>query len=69
MQQKLRTPVDDLCSGLPHEFQVFLHYAQQLPFDVEPDYHYICSLFQNLFVTCGYLDDGVFDWSGLSGEI
>src|ERR1700678_728544 len=62
IQGKLNTPTIELCSGLPHEFQIFLDYTHGLSFDAEPDYEYMRSLFQNLFVARGYHNDSSFDW-------
>jgi casein kinase I family protein HRR25 len=62
MQRKLNIPTIELCSGLPNEFQTFLDYARGLSFDAKPDYEYMRSLFQNLFVARGYYNDGNFDW-------
>jgi casein kinase I family protein HRR25 len=62
MHQKLGTPTIELCSGLPDEFQIFLDYTRGLPFDTEPDYEYMHSLFQNLFVARGYHNDSSFNW-------
>jgi hypothetical protein len=62
MQRKLSTPTIELCSGLPNKFQIFLNYMHGLPFDAEPDYKYMRSLFQNLFVARGYYNDSSFDW-------
>lgn len=63
MQLKLGIPVVKLCFGLPEEFQTFLHYTRNLSFNAQPDYHYIRTLFQNLFTMHGYDDNQVFDWS------
>ena len=62
MQGKLNTPTIELCSGLPREFQIFLDYTRGLSFDAEPDYEYMRSLFQNLFVARGYHNDSSFNW-------
>ena len=61
-QWKLNTPTIELCSGLCCEFQIFLDYMHGLSFDAEPNYEYMCSLFQNLFVARGYHNDSSFDW-------
>ncbi|KAF8235362.1 kinase-like protein [Tricholoma matsutake] len=63
MQQKSGISVAELCSGIPDEFHTFLCYTWALAFTAEPDYTYVCTLFQDLFDRCGYQDDGVFDWS------
>jgi casein kinase I family protein HRR25 len=63
MQSKLDIPVAELCFGLPEEFQTFLHYTRSLSFNAQPNYHYIRTLFRNLFAMCGYDDDQMFDWN------
>ena len=62
MQHKLSIPNIELCSGLPTEFQTFLDYTRGLSFDAKPNYEYMCSLFQDLFVARGYHNDCNFDW-------
>lgn len=76
MQRKQNTTMAELCAGLPDEFRIFLDYARHLSFDAEPNYEYIRSLFQDLFNTSGYHDDGIFDWeaaglgvAGVTGTI
>jgi hypothetical protein len=63
MERKRNIPTIELCSGLPVEFRIFLDYTRGLSFDAKPDYEYMRSLFQNLFVARGYHDDGNFDWT------
>jgi casein kinase I family protein HRR25 len=62
MQRKQNTTTAELCTGLPDEFCIFLDYTRHLPFDAEPDYKRIRSLFQDLFHASGYHDDDIFDW-------
>lgn len=45
---KQTTPVELLCSGLPHEFVTLLTYTCSLSFSEEPDYNYNCLLFTAL---------------------
>ena len=61
VQWKLNTPTIELCSGLPNKFQIFLTYICGLSFNAKPDYEYMCSLFQNVFVARGYPNDSSFD--------
>jgi casein kinase I family protein HRR25 len=68
MQQKINTPTIELCSGLPNEFEIFLDYTRGLSFDAKPNYEYIRSLFQNLFVARGYHHDSSFDWRWMDIE-
>jgi serine/threonine protein kinase len=66
MQMKHHTSIAELCSGLPVEFQTFLTYARNLSFDDQPNYHYLWTLFHNLFHASGYENDHLFDWCNIS---
>ena len=49
MQMKHETPIAELCSGLPVEFQTFLAYSRNLSFNEQPNYHFLRTLFHNSF--------------------
>ena len=51
-------------SSSPVETATYLRYVRQLDFFETPDYNYLRKLFQDLFDRMGYVDDGVFDWTG-----
>ena len=58
-----------LTSPLPpsltiEELCTYLRYVRRLDFFETPDYNYLRKLFRDLFDRRGYVDDGVFDWSG-----
>jgi len=55
-------PAEKLCEHLPIEFAIFLDYCKGLSFTEEPDYLYLRSLFEDLFESKGYQNDGLFDW-------
>ena len=42
----------------------YLRYVRRLDFFETPDYNYLRKLFQDLFDRMGYIDDGVYDWTG-----
>eukprot|EP00826_Nyctotherus_ovalis_P006892 TRINITY_DN11681_c0_g2_i1.p1 TRINITY_DN11681_c0_g2~~TRINITY_DN11681_c0_g2_i1.p1 ORF type:complete len:243 (+),score=40.22 TRINITY_DN11681_c0_g2_i1:445-1173(+) len=63
LNAKLKTPVNELCKGLPLEFESYLSYCRRMKFNERPDYVYIRRIFQELFIKQGYLHDGVYDWS------
>ncbi|OAV91423.1 CK1/CK1/CK1-D protein kinase, variant 1 [Puccinia triticina 1-1 BBBD Race 1] len=62
-EQKIRTPMEKLCKGLPEEFSYFLAYARALRYKDRPDYEHIRRMFKSLFLRKGYRMDFVFDWS------
>ncbi|EFP79961.2 hypothetical protein PGT21_030503 [Puccinia graminis f. sp. tritici] len=62
-ERKIRTPLEKLCQGLPHEFACFLNYTRQLRYKDRPDYEHIRRMFKSLFLRKGYRMDLVFDWS------
>jgi serine/threonine protein kinase len=62
MQKKLDTPLENLCSGMPIEFQKYLDYSRKLKFEDKPDYHYVKRMFKELFIREGYENDSVYDW-------
>ncbi|KAI4457123.1 casein kinase-related [Holotrichia oblita] len=61
---KRATPIETLCDGHPEEMSIYLRYVRKLEFFETPDYQYLRNLFKELFVKRGFVDDGVFDWTG-----
>lgn len=59
---KCTTPVEQLCSELPKEFQIFLEDVRKLGFQDTPNYAYYRELFRKLFIKEGYTFDYVYDW-------
>jgi casein kinase I family protein HRR25 len=58
---KSETSIATLCEGLPDEFAMYISKTRSLEFEEEPEYSEYRRLFRELFVTEGYLYDGVFD--------
>jgi serine/threonine protein kinase len=52
-KKKLTTTPQDLCAGLPAEFELCLQYARSLGFSQRPNYQYLRELFSNLCDQCG----------------
>eukprot|EP00013_Stygamoeba_regulata_P002080 CAMPEP_0177636850 /NCGR_PEP_ID=MMETSP0447-20121125/4657_1 /TAXON_ID=0 /ORGANISM="Stygamoeba regulata, Strain BSH-02190019" /LENGTH=640 /DNA_ID=CAMNT_0019138737 /DNA_START=183 /DNA_END=2106 /DNA_ORIENTATION=+ len=52
-----------LCKGLPVEFCKLLQYIHMLAYDQNPDYDFMLSTLERLFVSKGFRHDGVFDWN------
>merc|ERR1712070_52690 len=63
------TPIDNLCEHLPIEFATYFAYCRDLSFTEKPDYEYLRRLFQGLFESQGYKNDGLFDWIAPSSSL
>lgn len=61
---KRSTPIEVLCENFPDELATYLRYVRRLDFFETPDYNYLRRVFKDLFDRKGYVDDGVFDWTG-----
>ena len=63
MEKMKNAPAEDLCKGLPSEFETYLTYTRDLPFEDQPDYSYLRKIFCDLFIREGFRKDYVFDWT------
>ena len=61
-QMKVQTTSEILCQGLPREFKLFVESVKRLRFEETPKYHYYRQLFTSLFISSGFVYDGLFDW-------
>jgi hypothetical protein len=59
---KLRTPIEQLCYGVPPEFGSYLNYCRSLRFEDRPDYSHLRKMFKELLVKEGFEYDYAFDW-------
>ena len=48
LSKKINTKIEELCSGLPKEFSMFLQSARDLQFDEKPDYEYFRGLLNKM---------------------
>ena len=63
MECKQRTPVPELCAGLPDALGAFLLYTRGLAYDAAPDYAACRVAFRAAATGAGVAaDDGAFDW-------
>lgn len=62
--KKMTTPVEELCRGLPDEFQFCTNYTRSLRFDDKPDYSRLRRHFQDLFTRQQFQRDYCYDWLG-----
>jgi serine/threonine protein kinase len=61
MKQKIKT--EDLCCGLPLEFEEYLNYCKELKFDEKPDYEFLREKFRKLREKRHHEFDFVYDWN------
>lgn len=61
-QKKDKTSVEDLCSGMPKEFTIFLKYVKNLDFDEKPHYSALKKMFYKLYKSRNYKDDKL-EWN------
>lgn len=62
-----RTPSG--ANGLTEEFNIYLNYVRKLGFEETPDYDFLRELFAKVLKNNGDVEDGVYDWNLLNGEI
>lgn len=58
-QKKEGTPIGELCSGFPKEFQTYLQYCRELGFKERPDYKRMLKWFGDLRVN---IEDHQYEW-------
>ena len=61
MEKRKATP-EDLCRGLPAEFEEFLSYTRRLKFKENPDYALWVDRFRDLAMELGLMDVEPFVW-------
>lgn len=61
-REKQRATPEDLCRGLPSEFEEFLRYCRRLKFEERPDYQRWIDEFKDLAVGRGYPASDAFVW-------
>jgi len=66
VEKKINTPVEILCKCLPAEFETYLHYCRSLELHEKPAYNCLRQLFRNLFLSKGFSEDYLFDWTLLN---
>jgi len=61
-EMKKKVSIEELCRGLPSQFETYMTYCKNLEFMEDPDYKYLKKLFRILFVEMGYDFDFNYDW-------
>lgn len=62
-EKKLSIHLDELCAQHPVEFKNYLEYCISLKFEDIPDYMYLRRMFKGLYISSGFEDDFLYDWS------
>lgn len=60
-EKKEATKEEDLCSGMPKEFVVFLKYVKNLDFNEKPHYSALKKMFMNLYKSRNYKNNNM-EW-------
>ena len=60
--EKRKARPEDLCRGLPIEFEEFLSYTRRLKFKENPDYALWVDRFRDLAMELGFMDIEHFVW-------
>ena len=60
-EKKDKTKVEELCSGMPKEFVVFLKYVKNLDFNEKPHYSALKKMFMNLYKSRNYKNNNM-EW-------
>ena len=61
-REKKNTCPNDLCRGLPPEFEEFLRYCRRLKFEECPDYQFWIAEFRSVLLEHGFPDSDAFVW-------
>ena len=63
LEKKLEISSNELCSGIPKEFEIFLDYAKNLKYDEKPEYNMLQDLLYKIMKNENYKNDYIFDWT------
>lgn len=69
IREKRKARPEDLCRGLPAEFEEFLRYCRRLKFEACPDYNYWVNEFRELLGENGYPTSSRFVWPPLDPKV
>ena len=63
LQKKLEISAQELCKGLPKEFEMFLEYAKNIKYEEKPDYQYLHNLLDKVMKDNKIKNDCIYDWT------
>ena len=65
LQKKSEISSNELCRGIPKEFEYFLEYIKNLKYEEKPDYKKLCDLLDKVMKNGNYKNDYIYDWTFL----
>jgi casein kinase 1 len=68
-REKRDAKPEDLCKGMPAEFEEFLRYCRRLRFKDQPDYAFWIDEFRRLAIDHGYPDSSDFIWPPVTPQV
>ena len=61
-QIKNKTTPEELCEGLPPQFEEYIKYTRNLEYEQDPDYNYLRNLFLSVLKNYNWEFDYYYDW-------
>jgi casein kinase 1 len=68
-REKKNARPEDLCKGMPGEFEEFLRYCRRLKFKDQPNYKFWIEEFRGLAINHGYSDSDDFLWPPVPPQV
>ena len=59
---KRKTTPEELCLGIPKQFEEYVKYTRNLKYEAEPDYNYLKNLFLSMLKNYNWEFDYFYDW-------
>ena len=69
LEVKMETTPEELCQGLPIQFEEYIKYVKGLSYEQEPDYKYLKNLFLMALKNIGGKMDYCYDWDSRINNI
>ena len=65
LEKKIEISSNELCKGLPKDFENFLEYTKQLKYEERPNYNILRKFLDNIMKRKNYNYDYIYDWTTL----
>lgn len=66
---KINTTVENLCMGLPTQFEEYMRYIRGMTYEQEPNYNYLRNLFLTVLKNNGKQFDFSYDWDNRVNDV
>ena len=63
LKKKLEISSEELCKGLPKEFEIFLEYTKNIKYEEKPDYKLLHNLLDKVMKDNNIKNDYIYDWT------